>query len=254
MKAKIIAVINQKGGVGKTTTALSIGTGLRLKGYKVLLIDLDGQGNLSLAMDAAANAGFNSMDVITGRVSAKDAVQRIEQGDIIVSSPALDGADAVITATGKEYKLKEALAAVTGGYDYIIIDTPPAIGVLTVNALTAANGCIIPAKAAKFSLQGIGQVYATILTVRKYCNSSVKIMGIVLTQYNERTNNGRNLAEKIEQIAAQYKTKLYKTKISVCTKIEESQTANMNIFDYAPGCKAAEEYKELVEEILKEGR
>jgi chromosome partitioning protein len=251
MKTKIIAVVNQKGGVGKTTTALSIGAGLRLKGYKMLLVDLDGQGNLSLAMDAATNAGFNSMDVITGRVSAKEAILHTEQGDIIASSPALDGADTIITATGKEYKLKEALAAVVGNYNYIIIDTPPSIGVLTVNALTAASGCIIPAKAAKFSLQGIGQVYATILTVKKYCNSSVKIMGIVLTQHNERTNNGRNLAQKIEQIAAQYKTKLYKTKISACTKIEECQTASLNIFEYAPSCKAAAEYGELVEEILK---
>jgi len=192
------------------------------------------------------------MEVMTGKATAGQSIQHLGQSDIIAGSPALAGADTVIAETGKEYKLKEAIEPLIGLYDYVIIDTPPAMGILTVNALTAATGCIIPAQADIYSLQGINQLYGTIQTVKKYCNPALKINGILLTRYNGRAIIGREIAEMIEQTAGQLETKLYKTKIRECTAIKESQAVKESIFAYAPKSNAALDYSALVNEILKE--
>lgn len=246
-----IAVINQKGGVGKSTTAQAIGAGLFLKGNKVLFIDLDAQGNLSYTLGADTQ-GNTIIDVLQQEVSPEEATQHINGADIIASSPSLAGADTVITATGKEYRLKEALEKINGQYDYCIIDTPPALGILTINALTACNGAIIPAQADIYSLQGISQLYSTIETVKKYCNPALQIKGIVLTRFSARAIISREVAEMIDQTAAQFQTKLYNTKIRECTAIKEAQAMQQNIFDYAPKSNAASDYTELVNEILRE--
>jgi chromosome partitioning protein len=246
-----IAIINQKGGVGKSTSALSIGIGLSRKGYQVLFIDLDAQGNLSHTM-GSDNVSLGAMEVLCKKVSAEQAIQRTIQGSIIASSPALAGADIAITEVGKEYRLKEALDALQADYDYIVIDTPPSLGILTVNALTACNGCIIPAQPDIYSLQGIIQLYGTLQTIRKYCNPSLRIMGILLIRYMGRTVITREVTKMMEQTAKQLKTKLYTTRIRECIAIKESQTARQNIFDYAPNSNAAMDYTMLVEEIIKE--
>lgn len=246
---KAIAVINQKGGVGKSTTALAIGAGLALKGYSILYIDLDAQGNLSYTMGANTQ-GYNALGVLQRPETAKGEIQHTEQGDIIASSPSLAGADTVITETGKEYRLKEALETIRGSYDYCIIDTPPALGILTVNALTACNGAIIPAQADIYSLQGISQLYSTIETVRRYCNRDLTIMGIVLTRFNSRSILRREVAEMIDQTAEQLHTKLYKAKIRECTALAEAQARRTDIYSYAPKSNASADYTALVAEIL----
>ena len=177
---KIYAIINQKGGVGKSTTALAIGAGLKIKGCSVLYIDLDAQGNLSYTLGATTQ-GYNAMGVLQRPETAVQEVQHLPQGGIIASSPALAGADTILTETGKEFRLKEALENLSTNYDYCIIDTPPALGILTINALTACNGAIIPAQADIYSLQGISQLGNTLQTVKKYCNPSLAVLGIVLT-------------------------------------------------------------------------
>jgi len=248
---KIIAITNQKGGVGKSTTALSIGSRLRLEGYKVLFVDLDAQGNLTHSIGGDnSGKGVNSLHILTEEATVSEAITHTEAGDIIANSPILASADNKITATGKEYRLKEALSSLGRKYDYVIIDTPPALGILTINALAAANGCIIPAQADIYSLQGIRQLYSTIDAVRKYCNPALKVMGILLTRYNSRTIISREVADMIEEAAGELGAKLYKAKISECTAIKESQAKRMNIFDYAPNCKAAQDYEELIKEIL----
>ena len=196
-----IAIINQKGGVGKSTTASAIGGGLN---SKVLHVDLDPQCNLSYLMEANISGltQASALDVLQGNASAADAIQHTAQGDIIAASPALSGADIVLTATGKEYRLKEALEAIVGEYDYCIIDTPPALGILTINALTACNGCIIPAQADFLSLQGIGQLHGTIETVKKYCNPGLKVYGIVLTRYSARAVISREVTAMMEETAS----------------------------------------------------
>jgi chromosome partitioning protein len=245
------SIINQKGGVGKSTTALAIGAGLSLKGYSVLYVDLDAQGNLSYTMGASTQ-GYNAMGVLQRPDTARSEVQHLEQGDIIASSPALAGADAVITETGKEYRLKEALEGLSGDYDYCIIDTPPALGILTVNALTACGGVIIPAQADIYSLQGISQLNNTLRTVKRYCNPVLSIMGIVLTRYNGRAIIRREVAEMLEQTARGLNTKLYKSRIRECTALVEAQATKQNIYSYAPRSNAAADYKALVAEILGE--
>lgn len=245
------SIINQKGGVGKSTTALAIGAGLSLKGYSVLYVDLDAQGNLSYTMGASTQ-GYNAMGVLQRPDTARSEVQHLEQGDIIASSPALAGADAVITETGKEYRLKEALEGLSGDYDYCIIDTPPALGILTVNALTACGGVIIPAQADIYSLQGISQLNNTLQTVKRYCNPVLSILGIVLTRYNGRAIIRREVAEMLEQTARGLNTKLYKSRIRECTALVEAQATKQNIYSYAPRSNAAADYKALVAEILGE--
>lgn len=248
---KTIAVINQKGGVGKSTTALAVGAGLILEGASVLFIDLDAQGNLSYTLGADTQ-GYNAMGVLQKPETLKGEIQHTAQGDIIPSSPALTGADVIITETGKEYRLKEALESISSAYDFCVIDTPPALGILTVNALTACDGAVIPAQADIYSLQGIAQLNSTIQTVKKYCNPNLSIMGIVLTRYNGRSVIRREVAEMLEQTAGSLHTKLYKTKIRECTAIVEAQATKESIFSYAPKSNAATDYKALIDEIFGE--
>ena len=248
--SKAIAVINQKGGVGKSTTALAIGAGLSLKGYSVLFIDLDAQGNLSYTLGADTK-GYNAMGVLERPETAKEEIQHTPQGDIIASSPKLAGADKLLEETGKEYRLKEALESLQGAYDYIIVDTPPALGILTINALTACTGAIIPAQADIYSLQGIGQLNSTIETVKKYCNPSLSIIGIVLTRYSSRSIIRREVAEMLEHTADQLHTKLFSSKIRECTALVEAQATKQNIYSYAPRSNATADYKALVDEIIK---
>lgn len=248
----IISIINQKGGVGKSTTAHAIGAGLALRGRRVLYVDLDAQGNLSYTLNADATglSGISVLDVLEGHVRARDAIQHTAQGDIIASSPILSGADTVLTSVGKEYRLKEALATLQGEYDYTVIDTPPALGILTVNALTACHGCIIPAQADIYSLHGISQLYSSIQTVRRYCNPDLSVYGILLTRYNSRAVISREVAEMLEQTAGQLQSKLYSSRIREGIAVKESQASRESIYAYAPKSNAAKDYAALVEEIL----
>lgn len=248
---KTLAIINQKGGVGKSTTAAAIGGGFHREDARVLYVDLDPQCNLSylLAANISGLTQASALDVLQGNASAADALQKTAQGGVIAASPALAGADIVLTATGKEYRLKEALEALAGGYDYCIIDTPPALGILTVNALTACNGCIIPAQADFLSLQGIGQLHGTIETVRKYCNPGLTVYGIVLTRYSGRAVITREVTAMMEETAAQLKTRLYNTRIRECTAVKEAQAMRQDIYTYAPRSNATADYTALIKEI-----
>ena len=244
-----IAVINQKGGVGKSTTAQAIGQGLTLKGYKVLFVDLDAQGNLTYSLNASQN-NKTILEVLTKQLKAKDIIQSTPTGDIMPSSLQLSGADLMLTEMGKEYRLKEALEPIKSKYDYIIIDTPPALGILTVNALTACTGVIIPAQADIYSLQGIGQLNSTIEAVKKYCNEDLTLKGIVLTRYNKRAVLSRDVAELLEQTAQTLKTKLYKTHIREAIAVKEAQIQKACLFEYAPKSNASIDYMNLIEEVI----
>lgn len=248
---KTIAIINQKGGVSKTTTALALGAGLTLRGYKVLFVDLDAQGNMSYTLKAA-NKGFTVLDVLTKRALAVDAIQQLEQGDLLPSSPTLATADMMLTEIGKEYRLREALEKVKGNYDYIIIDTPPALGILTVNALTASTDVLIPAQADIYSLQGITQLYATLDAVKQYSNPSLKVMGLLLTRFSGRAILSRDIAEVMEETANKLKTKLFKTTIREGIAVKEAQISKQSLFEYAPKSNAAVDYQSFIDELLSE--
>lgn len=245
-----IAIVNRKGGVGKTATAHALGAGLASRGYKILFIDLDSQCNLSYDLGTAP--GLSISDVLTGSCTAQEAIQHTEGGDILPASASLALADTVLDQTGKEYRLKEALEPIKDSYDYIIIDTPPALGILTVNALTACDSAIIPAQAEVHSLQGIGLLNSTIEAVKKYTNPALTIRGILLTRYNKRTIISQDMKQILEATAGELGTKVFATPIRECTAIKEAQAKQASIFDYAPKSNAAADYSALIEDILKE--
>lgn len=248
--AKTIAVINQKGGVGKSTTALVLGSALAQRDYRVLFVDLDAQGNLSHTLGANPDQP-STFEALTREINSRAAVQETVGGRVIPSSPSLAGADAIINATGKEFRLREALEPLGPDYDFIIIDTPPALGILTVNALTAANWLLVPAQADIYSLQGIGQLHQTIVPVRQYCNPGLKILGLVLTRHNPRSVLSRDLTDILAETATAMETKLFKTAIRETVAVREAQARRQNLFDYAPKSTAALDYQALAEEILE---
>lgn len=250
LTGETMAIVNQKGGVGKSTTASALAAGLSIKGAKVLAIDLDSQANLTYTFGANTD-GATALGVITGEVKAGEAIQHTPSGDIIPASKALAGADAFITDTGKEYRLKEALEGLQTHYDYVILDTPPALGILTINALTACNSVIIPAQADIYSLQGIEQLSETIKPVRKYCNPGLRIEGILLTRYSPRSVLSRDIAELAEQLARKIGTKVFKTTIREAIAIKEAQISQKTIFEYAPRAKVAEDYMRFIDELLE---
>ena len=252
MAAKIFAIINQKGGVGKSTTAEAMASGLTLKGFRCLSTDLDAQGNMTYTVNGNTD-GATVLGVLMGEVKPFDAIQHTDGfGDIIVSSKALSGADGFITITGKEYRLKEALEKVCDMYDYIIIDTPPALGILTVNALTACHSVIIPAQAEIYSLQGIEQLSETMKPVRKYCNPQLDIAGILLTRYSQRTVLSREVAEMAKQLAQKLGTKIFSTSIRENISVKEAQINQKSLFEYAPNSNAAKDYAAFIEELLSD--
>lgn len=251
--AQTISIINQKGGVGKSTTAVCLGCGLARKGARVLFADLDAQANLTWSLGADADGGPTALEVLTRACPAAGAIRHTPNGDLIPAGASLSGADTVITAVGKEYRLREALEPLASSYDYLIIDTPPALGILTVNALTASDGVIIPAQADIYSLQGIGQLYSTIQTVRQYCNPALSVLGIVLTRYSPRAILSRDVADMLRETARQMGTRLYKTHVRECIAIKEAQASRQDIFSYAPKSNASADYLALIDEITEGG-
>lgn len=247
---KTIAIINQKGGVGKSTTAFTLASGLKNKGYKTLCIDMDAQGNLSYTADANDDL-LTIYDLLAEDADINQAIQHNKNFDLIASSKALSGADGFITDIGKEYKLKEILESVKNNYDYIIIDTPPALGILTVNALTACDSVIIPAQADIYSLQGIEQLSKTIQPIKKYCNDKLKIDGILLTRYSPRAILSREVAEIANDLAQNLNTKVFKSTIREAIAVKESQINKQSLFDYAPNSNVTNDYLNFVNELLK---
>lgn len=251
----IITVINQKGGVGKSTTAWALGHALMEHGKTVLFVDLDAQGNLSHAIgaDSAGLTGRDAMGILTGAASIGQSVQQTENGDIVAGTPALAGADLALQEIGKEYRLREALSPIFPAYDYILIDTPPSLGILTVNALTACSACIIPAQADVYSLQGIQQVCKTIEAVRTYCNPFLQVHGILLTRFTPRTVISRDMANLAEAMANTIGTVVYPVKIRESTVIKEAQATQRSLYAYAPRSHAAQDYFRLGDEIIRRG-
>lgn len=245
----IITIANQKGGVGKSTTAASLGAGLKMLGNTVLFIDLDPQVNLTTALGADVN-NLTVYDVLKTK-DINEAIQTVEDKDIISGDRMLSNADIEFNLPGREYKLQKALKNLKKQYDYIIIDTPPALGMLTVNALTASDYVIIPAEADVSSIQGVSQLNDTIEAVKEFCNSNLKIAGILLTRFS-KTILSRDLAETFKDIAQNMGTTVFETPIRECIAIKEAKTQQNDIFAYAPKSNAALDYMALTKDFLKE--
>ena len=246
---KVIAIANQKGGVGKTTTANVLIAGLTAKGYRVLGIDLDAQSNLTTTLGASTKR--TALGVLTGEYEARDAIVTTETGDLIPSSNRLSNIDLYLEDTGKEYKLKEVIEPIKKGYDFIIIDTPPALNTLTINALTACDYVIIPALADYYSLQGINELGKTIDTIRKYTNPNIKVAGILLTMFNARTRIAQEVSEILDQLSRNLNTRVFSTKIRASVKASEVQFKKGGLFKYAPRATVTEDYRKWIDELLQ---
>ena len=249
--AKVIAVTNQKGGVGKTTTCSSLCGCLAAMNKRVLAIDLDPQGNLSFSLGADADNCYTVCDVFRGTVSIYDTIQHVNCCDIVPANILLSGAELELTSVGREYILREQLGSVADDYDFIIIDTPPALSILTINAYTASNELIIPMVPEILSLQGIAQLKETVFAVKKYYNKSLEIRGILLNKYNPRLILTQEVEDLANMIAEQLDTDVFEQKISSSVIIAEAPAHAKTIMDYAPKSKAAKEYIDLVYEILR---
>lgn len=243
---KVYAVINNKGGVGKTTTAEAIGDGMARTGSKVLFVDMDGQANLTYAMRAEILPS-NAYTVLLRPGRTRESVQHTARGDIIGGHPAL--AFPEIQGGRREYRLKDALASVSGDYDVCMIDCPPSLSVLTINALTAADAAIIPALADGFSLYGLGQIKTAIESVRERTNPALAVDGVVLTHFNGRQLLSRSVERTIAKKAEEMGGRLYKTRIRECVALREAQMIGKSIYEYAPKSNGAKDYAQLVKEI-----
>ena len=251
----IMSVINQKGGVGKTTTVLSIGARLAAKKKKVLLIDFDSSGNLTLACKGEGRGVCTAYEMMMKTCTAEDAVQNMPGGyDLIAANTDLAGAEGQITdAVGKIYRLRECLSEIKDKYDWIIIDTPPNLGYLTVNALIASTDVLIPSEPDFLSASGIlDLVDSTIRSIKNYANSNLRILGIVFTKYTANTNNSKAMSVAIKSIAENYGIKIFKTVIRNNVAVKNSQSEQRDIFQFNAYANAAKDYAALVDEIMRE--
>ncbi|MDD2568468.1 MAG: AAA family ATPase [Clostridia bacterium] len=249
----IISVSNQKGGVGKTTTTCSLGAALKQKGLRVLLIDLDPQGNLGFSIGADTDTAATIYDVLKGEAKIQYAIQKTPAMDIITSSILLSAIELEFTNTGREFLLQEAIKPILKLYDYILIDTPPALGILTINAFTASNSIIVPMLSDIFSLQGIYQLHETVERVRKYCNPNLMLAGILLTKFNPRTLLSREIQGTAQLIAQALNLRLFETHIRNSVAASEAQSVQKSILDYAPKNNVAKDYIKFANELLAKG-
>lgn len=250
---RVITITNQKGGVAKTTTATALADGLHRKGKKTLLIDADPQCSASDTFRAETEEKATLYDVLCHGEPILNAIQKTKTIDIVPCDILLSGAEAHFAGVkvGREYKLKEALDSVKNNYDYIIIDTPPELGVIITSALTASDSCIIPVFLERYSLKGLEQLNVTIEEIQKYSNPGLKIEGILLTKCNSRQNLTKVFMEQMSNFETYLKTKTFETAIRECVAVREAQAQRMSLFEYAPKCSAAEDYINFVNEIME---
>src|SRR5439155_1415562 len=246
--AKVIAFANQKGGVAKTTTTLNLGVALTEKGQRVLLVDLDPQGNLTMSQGWNPDEIERSMfDVLVHKLPITEIVRRHEV-DVAVSSIDLAGAELSLSSMiGRERALEKALLPALDGYDYILIDTPPSLGLLTINALVAASGVIVPVQCEYLSLRGLVQLENTLTMIRENLNPDVEIVGILATMWDRRLLHSR---EAIEILKENFGDLVLNTKIRKTIRYAEAPVKGQSIFKYDSTGDAAGMYRDLAKEVL----
>ena len=252
---KIIALVSRKGGIGKSTTISAMAAGFKAKGYSVLVVDMDGQASISHIM-AADISKPNILDVLTGAADIHDAVQHTATGDIITANSALDFADMRLLDNGREFLLKNSLEKTRQEYNLILLDTLPFFGVLTLNALTAATGVILPAHADILSLNALKVSYDLIQSARNNVNPDLAIYGVLLTRFKPRANLSNALSEMFKNAAQAMNTRLFNAKIRETVTVQAAQARQKDIFTYSKNNKAAIEYSDFIDElelILKDG-
>jgi len=246
---KIIAVTNQKGGVGKTTTCINLTCALAQLGKRALLCDVDPQGNATTGMGIDKNAVSPSIyDVIINGVSAEKAIVRTKFGDVLPTNRNLAGAGVeLVNMEHREYRLRQALAPLRSQYDFILIDCPPSLEMLTVNALCAAERILIPIQCEFFALEGVGDLVSTLRIVKRNLNPDLDVEGVLLTMYNGRTNLSLQVAAEVKKYFA---GKVYKTLIPRTTRLSEAPSYGKPALIYDPVSKGSMAYRELAQELI----
>lgn len=249
--ANIFAISNQKGGVGKTTTAVNLAASVSAAEFKVLLVDLDPQGNASSGLGVYPSDQTHSIyDVLVNEVAIADAISNTELPylDLVYADQDLIGAEVeLINAIGREHRLKEALAEIQHRYDYIFIDCPPALGLLTVNALAAADSVVIPLQCEYYAMEGMSQLLRTIQLIQKRINPELELEGIVLTMYDRRNNLSKDVELEIKK---HFPDKVFETVIPRNVKLSEAPSYGKPILLYDVTCPGAKAYMLLANEVL----
>lgn len=250
--SKVIAIANQKGGVGKTTTAVNLSSCLAVKGKKVLIIDIDPQGNTSSGLGVDKTGIDTSIyDVIINDVPIKDTLLQTKIDNLLISPSNIQLAGAeveLVSVISRETRLKYAIEPVRDEFDYIIIDCPPSLGLITVNALTSADTILVPIQCEYYALEGLSQLMNTVKIVQKHLNPSLKVEGVVLTMFDARTNLSIQVVEEVKKY---FGNKVYRTIIPRNVRLSEAPSYGLPIILYDSKSKGAECYMELAEEVIE---
>ena len=248
---KVISVANQKGGVGKTTTTINLSTMLAKKGKKVLLIDADPQGNATSGVGAEKDVEFSTYDILATDAGMEQALEKTMIKNLLVcpSDINLAGADVeLVSMMSREQRLKEKLEDIKDSFDYILIDCPPSLGLITLNAFTASDSVLIPVQCEYYALEGLGQLINTINLVKKHLNKNLEVEGALLTMYDARTNLSNQVVKEVKKYFGE---KVYKTVIPRNVRLSEAPSYGMPITEYDPRSKGAKSYEKFTKEFLK---
>lgn len=251
---KIISIVNQKGGVGKTTTAVNLASAVGMAGKRVLLIDLDPQGNTTSAYGIAKNTKNTSYSLLMGAITASEAIVKtaFKNVDVIPTTMDLAGAEIeLISVSSRENALKNALSTVRENYDFIFIDCPPSLSIITINALTASDSFLVPIQCEYFALEGLSQLMASVRQVKLRYNSLIELEGVLLTMYDGRLNLTRQVVAEIKKF---FGKKLYSTVIPRAVRLSEAPSYGKPIQYYDKHSKGANAYNDLAKEFIKQNK